>query len=429
MRGVVVPRNSTRSSFLIFSACLDVNESTRCWSNLWEESGFDLSPSGEIVGNKKFAPPKKTKIQSADGLKCLNFRNLGSFENIKYVGECEAKGVVALPVAMYLEDKSEGRLIRRFIIFLSEEIAIGWRLEVGQKEFVLPEKTPTWIANILLAQGSKASLKRPEVRKAIDMAHASFKQREKSEDWSQQFTDDTAQKLIDSSFPLTAATTLPLKTAQLSEKSSAETPRSDTAKSANSVTDAWVAVYTIESDQGNDARAIYTRAESKDKALENFREHFSKNKPWLRNIKYDVIKCESGWGANFNFRVNRSSDYGANEADGISCGAVDPQSAIQAAYAECKKRDSRCGQPGANFGQNANITISTFKVGGAPRNVNNKKTNTDDVSIISEESDFFIFISMYTENFFHSRNSDYSLSEGDSRNIFQYMKNLGFPVR
>lgn len=140
------------------------------------------------------------------------------------------------------------------------------------------------------------------------------------------------------------------------------------------------------------------------------------------------IRFPTDWGANFNFRVGRS-DYGANEADGISCGALDPQSAIQAAYAECKKRDSRCGQPGANFGQNADITISTFKVGGVPRNVNNKKTGTDDASIISKESDFFILISMYTENFFHSRNGDYSLSEDDSRNIFQYMKNLGFPIR
>lgn len=233
MEGVVVPRNSTRSSFLIFSACLDANESTRCWSDSWEESGFDLSPSGRIVGNKKYTPPKKMNIQSVDGLKCLNFMALNGFYNIKYVGECGKNGVVVPPVAMYMENKSEGKLIRHFIVFVHEELYIGWTLEVGQKELVLPEKTPTWIANILLAQGSKASLKRPEVQKTIDMAHASFKQREKSENWSQKSTDDTAQKLIDSSFPLTAATTLPLKTAQLSEKSSAETPLTDTSKVVN----------------------------------------------------------------------------------------------------------------------------------------------------------------------------------------------------
>ncbi len=67
MRGVVVPRNSTRSSFLIFSACLDVNESTRCWSNLWEESGFDLSPSGEIVGNKNLLRQKRRKFNPPMG--------------------------------------------------------------------------------------------------------------------------------------------------------------------------------------------------------------------------------------------------------------------------------------------------------------------------------------------------------------------------
>ena len=221
--GVKQPRNSAESSPLIMVACRGVNASTRCWSDGFD--GYDLSPSGEIFGNKSYIHPReKTKVRSISGDKCF-FPGFSISEGV-YVGRCK-DGIPSFPGTLYYESSMNGKPNRNLLIF-AEDRYIGWKMEVGGKGYYTLNsegKIPVWAANILLNRGSKDLLDRQEVRQAIDIVHAGFSRNPKDE--------ESVQKLIDSSFPLTAATTLPLKTAKLSEKSSAEAPRTDTSKVVN----------------------------------------------------------------------------------------------------------------------------------------------------------------------------------------------------